>query len=110
MKSTLGIGKKSEKSHFKKCKNILDPKILAHIKIESKISDLGTKINILHRQMTEKMSLEVGVKKWSKIGKVHFLKCTFLLQMHFATKKKIVHMKIKNKISYLGKRISILHR
>ena len=42
------------------------------MEIESKISDLGTKINILHRQMTEKMSLEVGVKKWSKIGKVHF--------------------------------------
>ena len=58
--------------------------------------------------MTEKMSLEVGVKKRSKIGKVHFLKCTFLLQMHFATKK-LAHMKIKNKISYLGKRMSILH-
>ena len=47
------------------------PKFLAHIKIESKISDLGKKNYILHRQMTEKMSLEVGVKKWSKIGKVH---------------------------------------
>ena len=80
------------------------------MKIESKISDLGKTNYILHRQMTEKMSLEVGVKKWSKIGKVHFLKCTFLLQMHFATKKKLVHMKIKNKISYLGKIISILHR
>jgi len=103
------------KMHFLKCMSLLQkyfgpPKFLAHMKIESKISDLGTKINILHRQMTEKMSLEVGVKKWSKIGKVHFLKCTFLLQMHFATKKKLVHMKIKNKISYLGKRISILHR
>ena len=75
------------------------------MKIESKISDLGTKINFLHRQMAEKMSLEVVKNRESA-----FLKCTFLLQMHFATKKKLVHMKIKNKISYLGKRISILDR
>ena len=48
------------------------PKFLGHIKIESKISDLGTKINILHRQMTEKMSLEIDVKNGQKSEKVHF--------------------------------------
>ena len=33
------------------------------MKIESKISDLGTKINILCREMTEQMTFEVDVKK-----------------------------------------------
>ena len=42
------------------------------MKIDSKISDVGTKINILHLQMTEKMSLEVGVKNGQKSEK-----CTF---------------------------------
>ena len=32
------------------------------MKIESKISDFGTQINVLHRQMTEQMSFEVDVK------------------------------------------------
>ena len=42
------------------------------MKIERKISDLGTKINILHRQMTEKMSLEVGVRNGQKSEKYTF--------------------------------------
>ena len=43
------------------------------MKIESKISDLGTKINILHREMTEQMTFEVDVKKNDqKLEKVHF--------------------------------------
>ena len=42
------------------------------MKIESKISDLGTKINILHRQMTEKMPLEVDVKNGQKSEKCIF--------------------------------------
>ena len=36
------------------------------MKIESKISYLGTQINILHRQMTDQMSFEVDVKKMIK--------------------------------------------
>ena len=43
------------------------------MKIESTISDLGTKINFLHRQMTEQMSFEVDFKKLSKIRKSAFL-------------------------------------
>ena len=42
------------------------------MKIESKISDLGTKNNFLHRQMTEQMSFEVDVKNDQKQEKVHF--------------------------------------
>ena len=48
--------------HFFAPKIFWTPKI-AHMKIKSKISDLGTKINFLHRQMTEQMSFEVDVKK-----------------------------------------------
>ena len=55
------------KIHFLLQKSFGPPKFLAHIKIESKISDLGTKMNILHRQMTEKMSLEVDVKNGQKL-------------------------------------------
>ena len=47
------------------------------MKIENKISDLGTKANILHREMAEQMSFEVDVKKLSKIGKSTFLKVHF---------------------------------
>ena len=43
------------------------------MKIESKISDLGTKTNILHGPMTEQMSFEVDVKN----GKKNQKKCTF---------------------------------
>ena len=55
------------------------------MKIESKISDLGTKINILNRQMNEKMLLEVGVKKWSKIRKNTFFKMHFFAPKIFWT-------------------------
>ena len=60
------------KIHFFAQKIFWTTKILAHIKIESKISDLGTKINILHRQMTEKMPLEVDVKIGQKSEKCIF--------------------------------------
>ena len=40
--------------------------------IKSKISDLGTKTNILHREMTEQMSFEVDVKNYQKSEKVRF--------------------------------------
>ena len=67
MKSTLGIGKKSEKVHFLKCIFVLQKyfgpqKCLPHVKIKSKISYLGKKNSILHRQMTEQLSFEVDVK------------------------------------------------
>ena len=58
------------------------------MKIESTISDLDTKINFLHREMTEQMSFEVDVKKMIKIGKKYIFesalfcsKCT--LQLNF---------------------------
>ena len=83
----------------------MDPQIFSHIKFESKISDLGTVIRILHRQMTEQMSFEIDVKMVK-----NWKKCTFLVQMHYATQFFLAHMKFKSKISYLGKGISILHR
>ena len=84
------MGEKSEKMHFLKCIFLLQkyfwaPIFFAHIQIESKISDLGERISILHGQMTEQMSSEVDVKNGQKSGKVHFLKCIFLVQMHLAT-------------------------
>ena len=61
---------------FLKCIFLLQ---MHFVKIESKISDLGTKISILYRQMTEQMSFEIDVKNGQKSEKVHFLKCTFLV-------------------------------
>jgi len=82
------------------------PKILAHIKIESKIRYLGKIIVILHRQMTEQMSFEIDVKNGQKLEKVHFLKCTFLVQMHFATQNFLAHVKFKSKIFHLVKELA----
>ena len=56
------------------------------------------------------MSFEVDVKNGQKSEKVHFLKYTFLVQMHFATNFFLAHVKFKSKISYLGKGISRIHR
>jgi len=71
--------------HFFAPKIFWTSKFLAHMKIESTISDLGTKINFLNREMTEQMSFEVDVKNDQKSEKVqvHFFcsKCT--LQLNF---------------------------
>ena len=56
--------------------------------------------------MTEQWSSEVDVKNGQKSGKVHFLKCIFLVQMHLATHFFLAHVKFKSKISYLGTGIS----
>jgi len=82
---------------------------LAHVKIKNNISYLGFEISILHRQMSEQMPFEVYVKM-VKIEIRIFLKCTFLVQMHFDTQYFLAHVIIKNKISYLGFEISILNR
>ena len=60
--------------------------------------------------MTEQWSSEVDVKNGQKSGKVHFLKCIFLVQMHLATHFFLAHVKFKSKISYLGTGISRIHR
>ena len=41
---------------------------------------------------------------------MHFFKCIFVLQKYFGPPKFLAQVKIKSKISYLGKQISILHR
>ena len=61
-------GQKSEKVHFLKCtfwvqKYFGTQKFLSHVKIKSKLNYLGKKITILPNQMTEKLSVEVDVKK-----------------------------------------------
>jgi len=59
--------------------------ILAHMKIESKISDLGTKISILPRQMTEQMPFDVYVKMVkNRIFKMHFFCSECTLQLNFS--------------------------
>jgi len=60
--------------------------------------------------MTEKMEVEVDAENRQKSEKVHFLKCTFWPQKYFGPQKFLAHVKIKSKLSYLGKKISILHR
>ena len=60
--------------------------------------------------MTEQMSSEVDVKNGQKSGKVHFLKCIFLVQMHLATHFFLAHVKFKSKITYLSTGISRIHR
>ena len=85
---------------------------LAHMKFKSKIVHLVKELASYIDTFKVDVPLpgqDHTVKIGQKSEKVHFLKCTFLLQMQFATKKKLAHVKIKNKISYLGKRISILH-
>ena len=63
---------------------------------------------ILHGQMTEKIAFEVSPKKGKKLQKVLFLKSVFWPLGTLEGKKKLYHMKFKSKISYLGKKISIL--
>ena len=94
--------------HFFLQKYFGPPNFFAHIKFESKIHYLGKRISILHRQMTEQMSFEIDVKNGQKSEKVHFLNCIFLLQKYFGPQILLPHVKIKSKISYLGKKISIL--
>ena len=50
---------------------------LPHVKIESKISVLGGKISILHRQMTEQLSFEVDEKMVKKQEKCLFKNAFF---------------------------------
>ena len=97
------------KVYFFWSKCTLRPIFLAHVKIKNNISYLGFEISILHRQMSEQMPFEVYVKM-VKIEIRIFLKCTFLVQMHFDTQYFLAHVIIKNKISYLGFEISILNR
>ena len=52
------------------------------------------------------MSFEVDVRNGQKLEKVHFLKCIFVLQKYFGPQKCLPHVKIKSKISYLGKKIA----
>ena len=59
--------------------------------------------------MTEKIALEVKPKKGKKLQKVIFLK-HFLTTWPLGGSKKLYHTKFKSKISYLGKKISILPR
>ena len=87
--------------HFLKCIFLLQkyfgpPNFFAHIKIESKIHYLGKKISILHRQMTEQMSFEIDVKNGQKVQ----------MQMHFAAKIFLAHVKFKSKIFHLEKELA----
>ena len=63
---------------------------------------------ILHGQMTEKIAFEVRPKKGKKLQKVIFLKSIFWPLGPLGGQKKICHLKFKSKISYLGKKSSIL--
>jgi len=104
-----------KKVHFLKCtfwpQKYFGPTFfLAHMKIKSKISYLGKKNCFLPKKITEQKAVKVDAKNRQKSEKVHFLKCTFWVQKYFGPKKNLAHVKIKSKISYLGKRISILHR
>ena len=58
--------------------------------------------------MTEKIAFEVRPKKGKKLQKVPFLKSIFWPLGPLGGQKKLYHMKFKSKISYLGKKISIL--
>ena len=64
------------------------------MKIESKISDLGTNIGILHRQMTEQMSFEVDVKNHQKLEKSVFFKVHFFAANALCNSIFFAHMKI----------------
>jgi len=59
-------------------------------------------------KISEQKVVEVDAKNRQKSEKVHFLKCTFWVQKYFEPKKCLAHVKIKSKLSYLGKKISIL--
>ena len=63
---------------------------------------------LVHGQMTEKIAFEVRHKKGQIIAKSAFSKKHFLTTWPLGGKKKLYHMKFKSKISYLGKKISIL--
>ena len=63
---------------------------------------------ILHGQMTEKIAFEVRPKKGKKLQKSAFFKKHFLTTWPLGGSKKMYHMKVKSKISYLGEKISIL--
>ena len=97
--------------HFWKCIFLLQkyfgPQICSpYVKIESKISVLGEKISILHRQMTEHwLSFEVDeeIVKNQK-------KCIFKNAFFCSKNICLGHVKIKSKISVLGEKISILLR
>ena len=59
--------KRGSKIHFLKVfvflQKYFEPQhLLPHMKIESKIGILGKTISILHRQMTEQLSIEVDEK------------------------------------------------
>ena len=60
--------------------------------------------------MTVKIAFEVRPKKGKKLQKVIFLKSIFWPLGPLGGQKKLYHMKIKSKISYLGEKISILPR
>ena len=79
-------------------------KIQNHIWIDfcPRIPKLVLKI-VLHKQMTEQLSFEVDVRNGQKSEKVHFLKCIFGVQKYFGPPKCFAKVKIKSKISYLGK-------
>ena len=65
---------------------------------------------IIHGQMTEKISFEVRPKMGQKMQKVLFLKSVFWPFCPLEGQKKLYHIKLKSKISYLGEKISILPR
>ena len=83
-------------------------KNLHHVKIKSKISNLGKKISFLPKKISEQKAVEVDAKNRQKSKKVHFLKCTFWPQKYFGPPKFLAHAEIKSKPSYLGETISIL--
>merc|ERR1712080_639888 len=73
----------------------------------SRFSKLVLK-TFLHGQMIEQMPSEVRHKNREKLQKVPFLKIVFCNIASLGDPKKLSHMKIKSKISYLGERNSIL--
>ena len=58
--------------------------------------------------MIEKIASEVRCKKGKKIAKSALFKKHFLTTWPLGGSKKLYHMKFKSKLSYLGKKISIL--
>ena len=56
--------------------------------------------------MTEQMSFEIDVKKWSKIGKSAFFKVHFFGQNALCNSIFLAHMKFKSKIFHLAKELA----
>merc|ERR1712082_314440 len=70
---------------------------------------------VLHKPMTEELSVEVNLKrsvpsvrKWQKSEIMFFFKSIFGTLLKEIPQKFLHHMKMKSKMSYLGKKISIL--